>query len=392
MLALTEIITAANAQRFTRDGSRALETRLSLLCERIRTAVDSLLPAGRLEGLVLAGGYGRGEGGVLRTSEGERPYNDLEFYVFLRGPRLLNERRFGHHFEELGARLSPTAGVQVEFKLDSLPRLRRSPVSMFAYDMVSGHRIIQGRPDLFKGCEHHLEAERIPVAEATRLLFNRCTGLLLAKELLTRGGLTEEEHDFIGRNIAKAQLALGDALLTARGQYHWSCVERGRRVAALPASPEWPWLAAVQEHHQHGVEFKLHPSRSSSNELFHQQHAALSNLAAEVWVWIESRHFNRRFASAADYALSPINKCPGTPAWRNLLLNVRTFGLRAAFVREACRYPRHRLLSTLPLLLWNPELPAGKELLRHAQQQLQTRAEDWSGLVNAYKRVWRSYG
>lgn len=381
-----------SAPRFTRDGSRDLERRLALTCERIRTGVEAALPHSRLEGLVLAGGYGRGEGGVLRTEAGERPYNDLEFYVFLRGPRLWNERRYGHRLEELANRLSPSAGVHVEFKLDSLSRLRCSPVSMFAYDLVSRHRILSGPVSLFAGCGHHLDATRIPLAEATRLLFNRCTGLLLVKELLGRRALDAEQRDFIGRNLAKAQLALGDAVLAARGQYHWSCLERARRVDALDQSSEWPWLTAVQEHHAVGVQFKLHPHRTHSSERFRSRHGALSELASQVWVWLENQHLNRTFASASDYALSSVNKCPETAPWRNFILNLKTFGPRSAFVRHACRYPRHRLLSTLPLLLWNADSSAPAELLRHSQRQLQTAAADWAGLVQAYKRVWRSYG
>ncbi len=64
-------------------------------------------------------------------------------------------------------------------------------------------------------------------------MFNRCSGLLLARELLRKSALSSEEADFIGRNLAKMQLALGDAVLTAFGQYHWSAWERHRRLAGF---------------------------------------------------------------------------------------------------------------------------------------------------------------
>ena len=53
-------------------------------------------PAMADEGEGLGGGYGRGEGGVLRSPESgeDQPYNDLEFYVFTRGSALIAERRF----------------------------------------------------------------------------------------------------------------------------------------------------------------------------------------------------------------------------------------------------------------------------------------------------------
>src|SRR5213075_351651 len=102
----------------------------------------------RLEGLLLGGGYGRGEGGVLPTASGDRPYNDLEFYVFLRGNRHLNELRFGRALHVLGEILTPQAGVEVEFKIASLRELASTPISMFSYDLVVAHRWIIGNDEL----------------------------------------------------------------------------------------------------------------------------------------------------------------------------------------------------------------------------------------------------
>ena len=151
--------------------------------------VRALVPSEKLEALVLGGGYGRGQGGVLKTETGDEPYNDLEFYVFLRGNRLRNGRLFGVALRELGDRLSPGARLHVEFKVDSLPRLRRSPVTMFSYDLVSGHRVLWGGEhrtsniqhptsngrqanddksldvgcsQVFHDCQHHLNAFHTP--------------------------------------------------------------------------------------------------------------------------------------------------------------------------------------------------------------------------------------
>src|SRR5437660_1366005 len=84
--------------------------------------------------LLLGGGYGRGEGGVWRTPDGDRPYNDLEFYVCLRGSRHWNEQYYQRPIEILGEILTPQTGVHVEFKIISLAELARQRVSMFSYD------------------------------------------------------------------------------------------------------------------------------------------------------------------------------------------------------------------------------------------------------------------
>jgi hypothetical protein len=379
--------------RFTIDGSGELEDRLEHLCGQVRCEAMTQMSREDLAAIVLGGGYGRGEGGVLRTEAGDQPYNDLEFYVFLRGNRLRQEHRYGRMLHELGESLSVEAGLQVEFKIDSAERWRRSPVSMFSYDLLSGHRIIFGDESIFLGCEHHLDAASIPLSEATRLMFNRCSGLLLARELLQKSALANEEADFIGRNLAKMQLALGDAVLTAFGQYHWSARERHRRLAAFATEELCPWLPEVQAHHGAGLVFKLHPCRVSKDaHEFAREHQQLTELAMRLWLWLEGRRLNQRFLSVSDYALSDMDKCRGTSAWRNYFLNLRTFGLKATLESMSCRYPRGRLFNALALLLWNAEQTSQPRFLRRLQKELQTDASDWADLVGVFKQIWPAYG
>ena len=331
-------------KRFTIDGDAALERRLEELCERVRLGVVEIVPAAKLEGLVLAGGYGRGEGGVLCEEGAHLPYNDMEFFVFIRGSTLLNDRRHKAALHELGERLSHEAGVEVEFKVLSLAKLRHSETSMFYYDLVMGHRWVIGDDSLLAGCGHHRDAARIPLHEATRLLFNRCSGLLFAKERLARAEFTAEDADFTGRNIAKAQLALGDALLAAQGLYHWSCRERRQRLAALHDVD-----AELLAHHAAGVDFKLRPSRSTlSREELLDLHDKVARLAERVFMGIESRRLGCEFASPWAYSSSGVNKCPERSVWRNFLIHLRVRGIP----QRRTRYPREHLLNELAQILW----------------------------------------
>src|SRR4030095_3551955 len=82
-----------HAPRFTLDGSDALERHLERICQDVLVRVLEIVPVSRLEAILLGGGYGRGEGGVLKTMAGDRPYNDLEFYVCLQGDRFFTRRQ-----------------------------------------------------------------------------------------------------------------------------------------------------------------------------------------------------------------------------------------------------------------------------------------------------------
>lgn len=385
-------ITGAATGRFTLDGDEGLEEHLRNICRRVCVEVEACIPADRLDGILLGGGYGRGEGGVLHAPGGDRPYNDLEYYVLLHGNTVLNEWRHRAALNRLAHELSGPAGVEVEFKVISLETLQRQPATMFSYDLVRGHHRVCGPADLLAGCQHHLRAEDIPLEEGTRLLMNRCTGLLLARQRLARRPFMPDDADFVERNLAKARLALGDAVLTVARQYHGSCQERSRRLAglALPGAPSW--LEAVRREHVTGVAFKLQPhqSRRNATELG-RDWDAVSQLACRVWLWLEGRRLGTDFSSPMNYAWHPAPKCSGhSPGW-NWLVNVRRLGARGMLGARAFRYPRERLLRTLPVLLWQPMMLFSPCVLQRVQRELQTSARNEAGLSAAYLRLWEFF-
>ena len=353
------------SDRFTRDGDAGLESKLAQLCDRVAADVRAIVPADQLTGVVLGGGYGRGEGGVFRTLAGDQPYNDLEFYVFTQG-----SDASGADWHGLAEKLTAVAGIDVEFKLLPLAKLCRATPNMFYYDLIVGHRWVIGDDALFTGCDQHRDAARIPLHEATRLLMNRCLGLLFSAARLQPPDLGVADADFVTRNLFKAQLAFGDVVLVSHGQYHWSCAERNRRLLALPAAAAPAWLTAVQQGHTAGVAFKLHPTPATeSRPALLARHAALLEQARQLWLWLENRRLGTAYASGREYAASRRNKCPETPAWRNWLINAHDFHRVTA-----TRYPREQLLHALAVWLWDPQ-PA-----------------DLPGRIAELEPLWRRYG
>jgi hypothetical protein len=263
---------------------------------------------------------------------------------------------------------------------------------MFFYDLVSGHRWLIGGESLFAGCRHHTRAASIPLHDATRLLMNRCSGLLFSAERLQRRNLDSDDLDFIHRNHAKAQLAFGDVLLTAFQEYNWSCRERNRRLQRVEKPDPSTWRATLRAHHAEGVEFKLHPTRycGTRAELL-RQHASLKSFARQLWLWLENFRLSSAFVSPRDYALSVTNKCPQTSVTRNRLVNLQSFGPWVALQRTGAIHPRQRLLHALCLLLWEDDLCNHPVLLAKVQQELNTPATDFAGLVAAYETLWHRF-
>ncbi len=373
-----------SAQRFTRDGSDALESLIAETCEEIGQEVTRIVPTEKRQALLLGGGYGRGEGGVLSTPDGDAPYNDLEFFLLISGHPRLNERRYGAAIHALEHRMTEKIGIDVEFKILSLEKLISSPTTMFYYDLVCGHRVTVGPTSVLSGCTHHADSTRIPSNEATRLMMNRCTGLLFAAERLALCELKQEDLDFIARNIAKAQLALGDVILAILGKYHWSCIERHQRLTTI-IEPELP-MTDLLAFHKDGVAFKLRPSPGIYTRTELQAlHQAVTKAAWAVWSWLEHKRLRISTASPADYAHGG-NKCPETSALKNWLIRFRTFGAKGLL---SSRYPREGLLNSLSLLLWGPELvPANTAYL---SRQLVSPVTNRKDAIAAYERLWHRF-
>ena len=182
----------------------------------------------RLLGVVLGGGYARGEGGVF-DAEGAAPRlsNDLDFYV------VAEDGSSGADLAAIAAALRPVSekwtarlGVDVDFSPPKTPwRIAHDAERLMIQELLHGYCDVAGKPgsELFAGVARR-EPSALPAMEAVRLLVNRGAGLLLAAE-------SGASPDFVARNINKAILGCGDARLIAEGRYRWRALDRADALA-----------------------------------------------------------------------------------------------------------------------------------------------------------------
>ena len=336
--------------------------------------------------LLLAGGYGRGEGGIFRTARKASPqlYNDLEFYLILRnGTSLRAPTAWIQHQSHSG---DEQLGIEVEFKILHENALRNAHPSMFFYDLVAAHRFVAGSPDFIATLPARLQDPTlIPPEEATRLLFNRGAGLFFSKVALQRSD-ERLTNGFIERNHAKVRLALADAVLALNGQYHYSCRERHLRLSSRldQIPPDWDTLC---EWHREGVEFKLtprhtHPSRTE----LEQQQAEIVRLWLQTFLWLESIRLKTVFTSPEQYARTPALLFPKTNRFRNMALALRDQIRRGGALSGWTDYPRATLQRALVLFLSpSPQIAPARLLLQISQEA------SWAETETAFTRWWRFY-
>ena len=243
--------------RYTVIPSPELDALLDSALAEIARELETIRTGGRLVCVVLGGGYGRGEGGVLHTASGDRLYNDLDFFVFTDGANRRMQQKIGRQLRGIGERWEKKLGVAVDFSpaknLDTLPRVG---YTLMFQELRHGWKPIWGEADFLSRIPE-LDPACLPYTEAVRLLLNRGMGLVFAGERLA-AGRGEEEADFVVRNMNKAVLGCGDALLLTAGKYCWRGEDRVQAFFLFAEECGLPRDFA--EEYETAFRFKLEPT------------------------------------------------------------------------------------------------------------------------------------
>ena len=382
-----------NRFRYTLDGSDALENKIDEINRRVTEDIHKIVPTEKIDALVLAGGYGRGEGGVYLRDGREHLYNDLDYYLFLKGNKRANEADYGAGLKAIEKARSPEADCDVEFKIDSITQLESSPVSMFSYDLVAKSYIADGNPSVFENCSKHLDHSKIPPSEATRLLFNRCSGLIFSRDLLNQSELSDKDLEFVQRNFSKVELAMGDAILTVLGKYQWSCQQRQRVLSETKPIPGIANWDKVVGYHRNGVDFKFHPAHNAqSMEEHRRRYESIREAVKSIWFWVENQRLGETLSDPLSYANAKTPRCPDQPRWRNLLVNIKQFGLGALTQPHATLYQRDLMYRAMGLLLWEDDSESADRIKDQLSFLLRTKASNRAGFVKQYESLWHRFG
>lgn len=324
--------------RYFEESCPELEGRLEDHFSRVRGRFSE---KGWRGSLVLGGGYGRGEGGVMSDAGKPGFSNDLDYFLFDDAP---GDPVLNAWCREIERTESPQMGIDVEIKCLRADSIGDPSRSMMFTDLVAGHVVVAGDAGFLRTLRDGLDFSRIGAAEATRLLWNRGSGMFFSKCKMGE----EVEKAFVIRNHGKLKLALGDALLCLEGRYSPKCRERGERLADCKLPTAVPEL---REWHAEGVEMKFRPqSRGKSWDELEKEAERLIHAWGAVYLTVEEKRLDRRISGFGDYLMIP-RLLHDTPVLRNLALGLRDRLRRGGFIRPVGDYPRAGLMRALPCLL-----------------------------------------
>ena len=380
--------------RFTARGSPQVEQGISEIVGRIAESAQRVLGRSPFRALILFGGYGRGEGGCEVVESGERPHNDLDFLLITPGPAQRGpglKAALDREIRPIGRQ----SGIEVELGAISERALRRAPCRVMWYEMRFGHKTILGDAG-FVPSLRHFAVERIPPSDVRNLLVNRGSLLLINELLLDRGGTSVHDRRTLVRHGMKAIIGYGDALLFFLGQYHWSYVEKQRRMRALAgASPEMRAL------YEEATEFRFAPRYADyvDRDLRAWNRELLEKLEP-VHLRCESLRLGRATPGWRAYADTALSQVPFERAFdlriaarkaRNLVaaptLRVSAGVMGRLGVRMAG--PEGVLPIVFPLVAYSG---AGSDQARQAGAVLGVAGDSRPALIRAYLEQWGLYG
>ncbi len=319
-----------------------------------------------VEAIILCGGYGRGEGGVFIEPGGrESLYNDYDMFVVIKPMPRSRKAFYQGELKKLGHSLEKGFGIEVDFgPLKTLDQMRTAPFTLFNYELKYGHIVTYGADDILDVMPEW-DGDSIPVMEAVKLLLNRGVGLFLSREKLAADPDSEATNEFVTRNIYKGCMAIGDAVLMCRRLYNFSYLQR---IELMKASSESLLVKSldIYDDYLSSMEYKLKPSRNIFNK---QQLADLLDKNVEKLLRMFFVAAARVFKSQDDatysvFAQGFVNGHNPAEIARNMLLNLKSFGLSGFNPVWFMKYPRMRLFYCLPYLLDSGDKPSKAEACR----------------------------
>lgn len=297
-----------SAKRYTAWDDEAVDGFIHERLSRVVQAVVALMGSD-LAAILLSGGFGRGEGGVLVRPDGRfHVINDFDLELIYREPygafvsKLLVQWRHRRALQCLAESLAAEFDMkQVDLSLRAAGTLDTAVPKLVDFDLRYGHRLLWGDSDPCDRMRSFASSE-IPAFEGTWLLRNRGLGLVLARLYLDRGRLHDDNVENFYIEVNKAALAMGDAQWILSGRYS---VQYADRAAAFEQMDGLGFArqAELAACYRQAAEYKLRPVASqypcvAPAELWDR----MANLYRDFFVWFEGKRAGQPFSDLEAYA------------------------------------------------------------------------------------------
>lgn len=374
--------------RYTLRGSSAIEKRMAAMMSRVAGSIAKHFRPQEYRSVVLLGGYGRGEGGVIRDMTGEHLHNNIDLLLIAAtwGRKSSLKKRL----DTVLAPIAKNEKIGIDTGVIGEIELRHAPPHVIWFDVRWGHRTILGDASIIPSLRP-LSAKEIAVDDVHALLVNRASLLVINDAILERGEPASHHARYVVKHLMKAILGHGDALLFAHGRYHAGYLEKQRRMRVIAART--PGLAELYDA---AAEFRFSPDYERyAHENLRDLTRRIRDILASAHLAFERLRSGQGDCTFAHHIERVLEEKPSSTTFASRIkrmANANASGLlrQTILFRKTTNghCPRAVLAAVLPTVLHG----SNAEQTRLAQSLL--KASDCSprALRHAYLRYWAEHG
>jgi glycosyltransferase involved in cell wall biosynthesis len=366
--------------RCTLCGSDQLEQEIQQILVEVIRLICRSLPSDSYHALLLIGGYGKGEGGVEWRAGREHPHNNLDLLLITADHSLSKEQ-----VDKLLDPIRSTHQIGIDFSMIPLKKLRGSSPTLIWYDMMKGHKLLIGDPELISSLSF-ADLKQVPSEQILDLMVNRGT-LLVINDWMMERILSEEQRKLAIRHLMKAIIGFGDALLYFKHEYHWSYNEKRLRMQKQLTIPD-----NFRRLYEQAATFRFKPNYESFAAVdLAAWTAELRPLLADLYLQCERLRLRQPELSWDSYLEMMLS---------HSLLSFRTMKQKVKGMVNLPNYfmgksplsklgfwttpPRQRLAAIFPLIAFQKN----SDYTKQAAQFLQAESEQPVALRRAYLEQW----
>jgi hypothetical protein len=250
------------------------------------------------ESVILVGGFGRGEGSVIKENEHVKPLNDYDLLI-------ITNKLFSPHklINNLSKRLAEELNIDfVDISTLHQSKLGKLQPTVFNYDIKYGSQVIYGDKSVLDKIPNY-EPEDVPLWEGIRLLFNRMAGMLggLSIEYFSRQ-LSIKEKRYLINQINHLIIAWIDVLNLSKSRYSHSYQEKleiFRELYHLKFK-ELFLDNNLLRYAEKAIKFKLTPSYDIWDRDLLQELFSVIDITKDIYVYGMECYLNKHFNELLD--------------------------------------------------------------------------------------------
>ncbi len=213
-----------------------------------------VIPKHNIKCIILIGGYGRGEGGVIQKGNKLIPHNNLDFNIITKGFFHKEKDAQRKKILNLINQKLPHNDITIDISINEKFKIKYAESKLIYYDMKFGHRLAYGSDTWLKNLTR-INPKNIPIFDMRELILNRGMLLLLNEQILKKSLLTQADKKIIIRHMVKAIIGYGDGLLFAHGRYHWSYKRKSQLMLQIESL--YPDYAKL---YMEAIKFRFNPN------------------------------------------------------------------------------------------------------------------------------------